>query len=144
MLLDLSSLQKSVDALAGAMIEVGNSQFMNELSSRQQTIVQAGVIQHFEFTYELCWKFMKRWLQENVGRVYVDGVSRRELFRIAAENRLIDDVDAWWAYHKARNLTSHIYNEEVADDVFAVSEEFLPQAQALLKALEARNDDEEN
>jgi nucleotidyltransferase substrate binding protein (TIGR01987 family) len=143
MLLDLSSLKKAIDALAGAMTEVKDPQFMNALSSRQQSIVQAGVIQHFEFTYELCWKFMRRWLQENVGRVYVDGVSRRELFRLAAENRLIEDVDAWWTYHKARNLTSHIYNEEIADDVFEAAEEFLPHAQALLNALKAQNDDEE-
>jgi len=142
MLLDLSGLQKAVDALTGAVAEANNPQFMNALSSRQQSIVQAGVIQHFEFTYELCWKFMRRWLLENVGRVYVDGISRRELFRLAAENRLIEDVDAWWIYHKARNLTSHIYNEETADDVFAAAEEFLPHAKALLTALQARNDEE--
>ncbi|HHJ07564.1 MAG TPA: nucleotidyltransferase [Anaerolineae bacterium] len=141
--LDLSGFQKAIDALTGAVTEVNNPQFMNALSSRQQSIVQAGVIQHFEFTYELCWKFMRRWLLENIGRVYVDGVSRRELFRLAAENRLIEDVDAWWGYHKARNLTSHIYNEEIADDVFAAAEDFLPHAKALLKALKARNDEEE-
>ena len=27
--------------------------------------VKAGVIQHFEVAYELCWKFIQRWIKEN-------------------------------------------------------------------------------
>ena len=45
--------------------------------------IAAGVIQNFAFTYELCWKFMKRWIEENVNSEIVDGVTRRELFRKA-------------------------------------------------------------
>ena len=83
---------------------------------------------------------MRRWLAENVGRVYVDGISRRELFRLAAEHRLISDVEAWWDYNRARNLTSHIYDEEVADEVFQAATQFLENAQLFLAALEERND----
>jgi hypothetical protein len=35
---------------------------------------------------------MKRWLEENVGSASVDGVPRRELFRLAAESRLIEEL----------------------------------------------------
>jgi len=140
MALDLSSLNKAMSALAYAVAEAHNDDFMNRLTPPQQEIIRAGVIQHFEFTYELCWKFMQRWLAENVGRVYVDGISRRELFRLAAEQRLISDVEAWWNYHRARNLTAHIYDEDVAEEVFQAATQFLADAQAFLAALTERND----
>jgi len=140
MSLDLSSLKKAIESLEIAVHEADNDDFMDRLTPPQQDIIQAGVIQRFEFTYELCWKFMRRWLAENVGRAYVDGISRRELFRLAAEYRLITDVEAWWDYHRARNLTSHIYDEEVADEVFQAATQFLENAQLFLTALEERND----
>ena len=99
-----------------------------------------GVIQHFEFTYELSWKFIRRWLETNIGRDSADGVSRRELFRMGAENRLIDDVDAWMRYHAARNNTSHTYNPSVAAEVYGISLDFARDAGRLLAALEARNE----
>jgi len=102
--------------------------------------LQAGVIQHFEFTYELCWKFLKRWLERNLGRSEVEGISRRELFRLAHESRFIDDVKLWMIFHAARNQTSHTYEQTTADDVLKVAIEFLPQAQELLERLLAHND----
>jgi nucleotidyltransferase substrate binding protein (TIGR01987 family) len=140
MALDLSSLTKAINALDYAVGEAHNDQFINRLTSQQQDLIRVGVIQHFEFTYELCWKFMQRWLAENIGRVYVDGISRREMFRLAAEHRLLSDVEAWWGYHAARNLTSHIYDEDVAEEVFQTATKFLSDAQAFLAALTERND----
>ena len=105
-----------------------------------QETVRAGVIQNFEIAYEQSWKMMKRWLTENIGATYVDGVTRRELFRRAAENRLIIDVDRWMEHHDARNLTSHTYDEETAQSVFERAVEFAYDVKQLLKALEARND----
>ena len=140
MALDLVSITKAIDALENAVGEAQNDDFMDGLTPQQQEIIRAGVIQHFEFTYELCWKFMQRWLAENVGRVYVDGISRRELFRLAAEYRLITNVEVWWNYHRARNLTSHIYDEDVAAEVFAAATNFLQNARLFLIALKERND----
>lgn len=103
-------------------------------------VVQAGVIKHFEFTYELSWKFIKRWLELNVSPEAGAGVTRRELFRLGFENQLIPSVDRWMEYHLARNDTSHTYRKATADAVYAVIPGFLTDAQLLLAALEARND----
>ena len=140
MTLDLTGLKKAIGSLETAVYKAGNEDFMERLTPAQQDIIRAGVIQNFEFTYELCWKFMKRWLGENVGRVYVDGISRRALFRLAAEHRLIDHVESWWDYHRARNLTAHIYDEEVAEEVFQTATQFSEKAHLFLMALESRND----
>jgi len=140
MRLDLSSLRKAVGSLEKTLEVADDKDFISGLSDNQKDAIRAGVIQNFEFTYELCWKFMKRWLQVNLGSTYVEGVARRQLFRLSAENKLIADVDQWMEYHDARNETSHTYDEGTAEDVFGTAREFLPDAEKLLQALEARND----
>jgi nucleotidyltransferase substrate binding protein (TIGR01987 family) len=138
--LALDSLQKAVSALAAVLAKSADVTFMNSLDDVARNAIKAGVIQHFEFTYELCWKFIKRWLETNISAGVADGVTRRELFRLAAENRLLDDVDQWMRYHEARNLTSHIDQPEIAERVYNTAHEFVHDAAHLLVALEARND----
>ncbi len=140
MKLDLSSLRKAVESLKGTVEVAEDKKFMSGLEDKQKDAIRAGVIQNFEFTYELCWKFMRRWLEVNLGSTYVEGVARRQLFRLSAENKLIDDVDKWMVYHDARNETSHTYDEETAEDVFETAREFVADAVKLFKALEVRND----
>jgi len=140
MKLDLSSLRKAVESLEKTIRVADDDAFMSRLEEDQKQAVKAGVIQNFEFTYELCWKFMRRWLEVNLGSVYVAGVSRRQLFRLSAEHRLVGDVDRWMEYHDARNETAHTYDESTAEDVFDTAKKFLADAQKLLQALEARND----
>ncbi len=139
-MLELGSLEKAVASLKAGLERVHNQELMAQLDEGSQQLMRAGVIQNFEFTYELCWKFSKRWLENNLGSVYVDGVSRKELFRIAAENLLITDVKAWWAYHEARNKTSHVYDQAVAAEIFSSAEKFYADAQSLLQAIKDRND----
>lgn len=138
--LELDSLRRAVSALNGVLAKSDDAELMGGLDEITQNAIKSGVIQHFEFTYELCWKFIKRWLEMNISPTTADGVTRRELFRLAAENRLIVDVDEWMRHHEARNLTSHTYAPEVAQTVYAAAHDFARDAQRLLEALEARND----
>lgn len=139
MALDLSSLQKAVASLERA-IKVANAVIDDAVDTDQEEVIRAGVIQNFEFTYELCWKFMKRWLEENAGGSVVDGLTIKELFRLAAERQLIKDVEAWFEYHKQRNKTSHTYNEDTAESVYETTFKFAGDAKDLLISLEAKND----
>jgi len=139
MKLDLSSLRKAIESLEKTL-KVADSSITAGLDNDTKDAIRAGAIQNFEFTYELCWKFMRRWLEGNLGSAYVEGVTRRELFRLGAENRLLTDVDQWMEYHDARNETAHTYDEDTAEDVFETAREFLGDAKKLLQALEARND----
>ena len=136
----LDSLRSAVKALSELQAAAENVSRMEQLNEVEQRGIRAGVIQNFEITYELCWKLMDRWLSMNLGASAVDGVTRRELFRLAAQQRLIADVDLWWQYHQARNITSHIYNEHKAESVYRAIGDFVQDARALLTALEARND----
>ena len=112
---------------------------MATLDTVTRKAIRSGAIQHFEFTFELAWKFMRRRLEADIGRSSVDGIPRRDLFRIGAENGLIDDVEAWFQYHLARNRTSHTYDPSIVASLYARSLDFANDAVALLAVLEARN-----
>ena len=140
MALELEPMNKAITLLKGVLERANDIELMSSLDDVTRFGLKSGVIQNFGFTYELCWKFIKRWLEENLGSTYVDGVSRRELFRLAAESRLINDVDLWMDYHHARNQTSHTYDEAKAQKVFETANRFLHDAELLYTAIETRND----
>jgi nucleotidyltransferase substrate binding protein (TIGR01987 family) len=90
------------------------------------------VVQRFEYSYELLWKTLKRVLL-SVYRIEENAV--KELFRQAAKMGLIDNVERWFVYHEARNLTSHTYQEDTAEKVYAIAPAFLQDSQKLFIAL---------
>lgn len=139
-MLDLTSFQKSLANLEKLVIAVNNLELTQHLNETLQDGLKAGVVQNFEVTYEVSWKFIKRWLEQNIGNSYVDGVSRRELFRLASESLLITDVNKWMTYHKGRNETSHTYDALTAEDVYQLAMEFVHDAKQLLMNLEEKND----
>jgi len=137
---DLTHLEKAITSFTQLYPRVTDEQFMSQQDEIIRLGLQAGLIQNFEFTYELCWKAMKRWLENNISPNIADGVVRRELFRLAAENLLIEDVDEWMSYHIARNDSSHRYGMEIAEDVLQVLADFGRAAQRLLAQLQQRHD----
>ncbi len=85
--------------------------------SRQRALSnleQQGLIQAFEFTHELAWKVIKDYLEY---QGIVDIVGSRDASRLAFQNGLVEDGDAWMKMIEARNLTSHTYNLAVAQAV---------------------------
>ena len=141
MSLDFSNLRRAVEALCATIERCQDDALLASLDTVTRNALRAGAIQHFEFTFELCWKFMQRWLRENATPEDADHPrTRRELFRLAARHGLIDDPVPWFEYGDARNLTSHTYNEDQAAAVYATVERFAVDAKSLLGRLEAAND----
>lgn len=139
-MLDLTSINKAVTSLERAL-KFAEARLKDEnISTVEKDVIQAGVIQNFEFTYELCWKFMKRWLEVNLMPGLLNGATRKELFRYALENQLISDFNSWVKYHELRNTTSHTYNRDIAEEIYQISADFLKDAKHVLAALEVRND----
>jgi nucleotidyltransferase substrate binding protein (TIGR01987 family) len=123
--IDITHLKNAIAALQSCIND------FNEYAAKGDSLresLRSGVIQNFEAAYELSWKFMKRWLVFNVGNSIVDGIPRFELFKLAAENGLISDIEIWFDFHDARNKTSHEYGEEVAELVLEYALKFLPYA----------------
>lgn len=135
MALSYTSLEKSIIALETG-IEIYNKKKSQEVTQEEIEIIKSGIIQNFEISYEIAWKLMKKWLEENIGREAIDGISRKELFRIAAQNKLIEDIEKWFIFHEARNLTSHDYDGIKAEDVFKEALKFPSFARKLQERLE--------
>lgn len=71
-------------------------------------------IQRFEFTIELYWKLLKRILQTKG----VDVLYPRDVLQEAYAGKLIDHEQTWLNMLKDRNLTSHTYDEKLADVIY--------------------------
>ena len=75
---------------------------------------EQGLIQAFEFTHEMAWNVLKDYLEEQRFR---DVIGSKGATREAFKNGLIEDGETWMEMIKARNLTSHTYNQDVADGI---------------------------
>ena len=136
--LDLGSLRAAVQALGNAVDVVSSPEFAMVDLRWRDTLV-AGVVQHFEFTFELCWKMLKRQLEREVpSPAALDGASYRELFRFAHQRGLIPTVEPWFEFRELRNITAHTDARDKARKVAAGAPVLLAQARALLSTIEAR------
>ncbi len=100
-------------------------------------ILKDAAIQRFEYTFELAWKTLKRYLETNAA---FRETHLKEIFREAGRQELLDDVERWFAYLEARNLTSHTYNRATADKVFRQVKLFARDVDRLILELQRRLD----
>jgi nucleotidyltransferase substrate binding protein (TIGR01987 family) len=101
------------------------------LEKEKDDIVRDAVIQRFEFTFELTWKTILTVLREN--DIEFRGV--KTVFRDAARIGLLDDVEEWFSYLEARNLTTHTYDLEIAEKVYQKAKGFSKAIEILLPKL---------
>jgi nucleotidyltransferase substrate binding protein (TIGR01987 family) len=128
MMLDFTPLSKAVLTLSSAMQET--SVRPNDLLARD------GCIQRFEYTYELCVKFLRRQLEEMADSPGdIDALGYKDMLRLGAERGLISDALPWFGFRELRNTTSHAYDPDKAAQVFQGIPAFLTQAQALAAQL---------
>ena len=80
----------------------------------EQDLLKEGLIQRFEYTHELAWKVMKDYLEY---QGYVDIRGSRDAIRKSLELDILSDR-RWMATIEARNLTSHNYDDETADNIY--------------------------
>lgn len=78
---------------------------------------RSSLIQSFEFTIELYWKYLKLFLETK--NVLVETNTPGDVIRSACKASLIseDEAEAFIKMLKSRNLTSHVYKEEIAEQI---------------------------
>ena len=135
--LNIDSLKDALVALEDTIAEYDECELNSNCNTRRLRALRSGVIHNFEVAYELCWKYMKKWLEMNISPDIVKGVTRKEFYRIAWENGLITDVKEWWGFHDIRNRTGHIYSETVAEQVFKAAVKFIATAKTFAAVLES-------
>jgi nucleotidyltransferase substrate binding protein (TIGR01987 family) len=117
----------------GPLLKASRS-FQESLTQVTSDLTRDGAIQRFKYTFELCWKTMRRLLRAKGADVNFP----KDVFREAAADHLINDPQAWFGFLEKRHKTTQIYKEEVAKEVFDELSKFNKALQEFLGALAKR------
>ena len=130
--LDTSSLGNAVRRL-----REGLARHQREPADEQ---IRDGLIQRFEFTYELSHKMLRRYLKETAAPPdEVDRMPFADLIRTGnAQSLLRSDWPAWRQFREMRTRTSHTYDTTVASQVAAAIPSFVEEAEHLYTELQRR------
>ncbi|ADV84559.1 HI0074 family nucleotidyltransferase substrate-binding subunit [Terriglobus saanensis] len=131
-MIDLTAFRNAVQQLSSAIQE--------QAREPERVLLRAGLIQTFEFTYELSHKMLKRYLMSvTPSPEQIDLLTFEGLIRLGDEaGLLLSPIAVWKDFRKARTETSHTYNEEKAVAVLNRIPAFEQEAKHLLERLRER------
>lgn len=94
---------------------------------------RSGLIQNFEFTFELVWKTLQDLL---TSQGYADINGPRPVLERAFKDGWITQGEEWMKMLKSRNLTTHTYNETLAEEIAkSIKNSYFPLITVLIKKL---------
>ena len=102
-----SNYRKALGRLSDA-IELSEVRPLSELE-------QQGLIQAFEYTYDLAWKTLQDLLRDRNRPNNIGGPT--VIITQALDDGFIKNEDDWKSLKKAREMTSHTYDEEAANEI---------------------------
>ena len=119
----------NIQPLSNAVMRLqeGWRRYLQDIGDTQ---IRDGLIQRFEFTYEISHKTLKRYLEyASANPAEIDLMTFQDLIRTANEQGLLlGDWSDWRQYRDMRSRTSHTYDEAVALAVVQGIEKFLAEA----------------
>jgi len=130
--LDITPLANAIDRL-----REGLARHQSEPADDQ---LRDGLIQRFEFTYELSHRTLRRFIRETAASPEeVDRMAFQDLIRTAnQQGLLLGDWPAWHRYRDSRAKTSHAYHAKTAQEVAESIPAFLAEAEYLRDELRKR------
>ena len=130
--LDITPLVNAIDRL-----REGLTRHIGEPADDQ---LRDGLIQRFEFTYELCHRMLQQFIRRgSASPEEVDRMAFQDLIRTAnQQGLLLGDWPVWHRYRDARASTSHAYYAKTAQDVADSIPGFLAEAEYLRDELRKR------
>jgi nucleotidyltransferase substrate binding protein (TIGR01987 family) len=97
-----------------------------------------GVIQRFEFTFELAWKTLKDYLEYS--GIKLTQITPRETLKQAFAAGIIENGELWISMLEQRNLLSHTYDErEFAKAFQAIADYYLSAINQVFQLLKQKN-----
>jgi nucleotidyltransferase substrate binding protein (TIGR01987 family) len=87
-----------------------------------------GIIQRFEYTFELAWKVLKDKIESD--GIVLDQISPKAVIRQAYAAKYISEPDIWLKMMGDRNLMSHTYDFDKFESVIqSIAGAYLPMLQ---------------
>lgn len=126
-MIDLTSLDNALRTLDEIIIRYDKE--------KKDDAIRDAVIQRFEYSYSLCIKMLIRFLQSQATDL-PDTLTFNETIRKANQMGLLfSNLEKWTDYRQKRNMSSHTYEESIANEVVSVVKDFQKDANFLLKKL---------
>lgn len=98
--------------------------FESDLSELSQ-LEKEGIIQRFEYTFELAWKVLKDKMESD--GLVIDKISPKMVIKQAFSAKYIADVELWLQMTGDRNLMSHTYDFSKFEAVIqTIKQKYLP------------------
>ncbi len=102
-------------------------------------IEQQGIIQSFEFSFELAWKTLKDYLE-------AQGIAcqfPREVIKNAFHHQIISEGELWLDMLGKRNLMAHTYDEAMAMEAYKlIQQDYSPELRKLVQWFQECDEDE--
>ncbi|MEJ5339491.1 MAG: nucleotidyltransferase substrate binding protein [Aquificaceae bacterium] len=122
----LENYRKALKQLRSAVELFGERQLTD--------LEKQGMIQAFEYVFELGWNLLRDYL---LYQGHTDIKGSRDAIRTAFRYGLIEDGELWIQMMSARNLTSHTYDQSLAEQVIkAIVEQYMSEFEKLQNAFE--------
>jgi nucleotidyltransferase substrate binding protein (TIGR01987 family) len=130
--IDTSALERAITRLEEAV-----AAYQQDTS---QSLIRDGLVQRFEFTYEISHRLLRRYLAANaLPPETINGMNFADIIRIGNENGLLlGNWPRWKTFRDMRARTSHSYDEAIALDVVAGIPAFLDEVRYLRDRLRER------
>ena len=109
----IASLNEKLDDFQQALIRLDEALLAD---IEKNSLFLDGTIQRFEFTYELCWKLIKAYLNH----LGVEVNNPRDTIREGLKQKIISENKAsdWFIMLEKRNQTTHTYHHAMALEVY--------------------------
>jgi len=110
-----------------------------EFSEEALTMFRDSIIQRLEYCVDHFWKLLKTYLEEAHGLTITEN-GPKPIARIAALNGLINEAESSTLIKmiQERNKTSHLYKEEIANEIARFAPQGLLFMQTVLKRLQTK------
>ena len=97
---------------------------LNSLSDLEKE----GLVQRFEYTFELAWKTLKDYMESQEVEVKFP----RDAIKKGFQYEIIPEGEIWMEMFEKRNMMAHTYDEEIfSDSVKQISTLFFPEIKNL-------------
>ena len=112
-----------------------NEKFKEFYDAEPSEMSKAASTQVFEYTFELAWKYIREIIKANEDD-YFD--SAKGIIKLAGKYNIltVEEVEKWIKYAEDRNLTVHMYRQDIADAIFNSLITFFEDVNKLIVSLD--------
>jgi len=102
------------------------STFQGKELTQFSDLEKEGIVQRFEYTFELAWKTLKDYLEAS--GVVLPQITPKQVLKEAFSAKIIANATSWSQMLESRNMASHTYDKKKCEalvELIAIS--FLPE-----------------